>query len=76
LPDRLPLAGDPPGTPPIAARPDMPAAPAQVAGPPPKGVTVNIPPIEGLYHSLSWLRTIKGRGFHGGALDGLAGFYR
>ncbi len=76
FPDRLPLARDPLGTPPIAARPDMPAAPAQAAGPPPKGVTLNIPPIEGLYHGLTWLTTIKGRGFHGGALDALAGFYR
>jgi hypothetical protein len=73
---RSPLAGDPPGTPPIVARPDMPAEPQQVAGPPPKGVTVDIPPIDPLHHSLAWLRTIRRRGFHGDVLDGLAGFYR
>jgi cytosine/adenosine deaminase-related metal-dependent hydrolase len=71
-----PFAGDPPGTPPIVARPDMPAVPAQVAGPPPKGVTVKIPPIEPIHHSRDWLLTIERRGFHGGVLDGLAGFYR
>jgi hypothetical protein len=53
----------------------MPAAPAQVAGPPPEGVTVDIPPIESLYHDPTWLRRIKGRGFHGGILEGLGGFY-
>lgn len=75
VPARPALAGDPRGTPPIVARPDMPAVPAQVAGPPPEGVTVDIPPIEPLYHSRSWLATIKGRGFHGETLDSLAGFY-
>jgi cytosine/adenosine deaminase-related metal-dependent hydrolase len=76
VPERLPMAGDPAGTEPIVARPDMPALPAQLAGPPPKGVTVNIPAIQTLDHSASWLRIIKGRGFHSGALDALANFYR
>ncbi len=71
-PPRPALAGDPAGTPEIVARPDMPGGPALVAGPPPHGVKVNIPPLDPLYHSLTWLSTVKGRGFHGGVLDGLA----
>jgi cytosine/adenosine deaminase-related metal-dependent hydrolase len=69
-------AGDPPGTPPIVAKPDMPGGPQQTAGPPPAGQTVNIPAIEPLHHNPAWLATIRGRGFHAGALDRLAGFYR
>jgi hypothetical protein len=33
---------------------------------------VNVPPIDPLHHSSTWLATVKGRGFHGGALDQLA----
>jgi hypothetical protein len=69
------LAGDPPGTPPLAASLDMPGAPAQAAGPPPQGVTVDIPAAGRLYHDRDWLATIPGRGFHGGVLDGLAEFF-
>ena len=72
---RSELAGDPPGTPAIVVRPDMPGAPGEVAGPPPHGVTVTVPPLDPLYHSPAWLSTIKGRGFHGGVLDALAGFF-
>lgn len=68
--------GDPPGTPPIAVRLDMPGGPAASAGPPPKGQTVQIPPIEPIHHNPTWLRTIKGLGFHGGALDALAAAFR
>jgi 5-methylthioadenosine/S-adenosylhomocysteine deaminase len=64
-------SADPPGTPPIAIELDMPGAPQAVAGPPPKGRLVEIPPIEQVYHDPAWLGTIHGRGFHGGALDGL-----
>ncbi len=72
---RSPLAGDPPGTPPIEATPDLLAA-AHLTGPPPAGVTLTIEPLDPLYHSLTWLSSITGRGFHGGVLDGLAAFYR
>ncbi|HXM58323.1 MAG TPA: S41 family peptidase, partial [Candidatus Dormibacteraeota bacterium] len=73
---RPPLAGDPPGTPPIVAGLDMPGTPGEaVAGPPPPGVTVKVPPIDPPYTSRDWLATIPGRGFHGGVLNGLAAFY-
>ncbi len=65
-------SADPPGTPPIAIDLDMPGGPQAAAGPPPKGQVVDIPPIEAVYHNPAWLRTIHGKGFHGGALDGLA----
>jgi 5-methylthioadenosine/S-adenosylhomocysteine deaminase len=64
-------SADPPGTPPIAIALDMPGGGPETAGPPPKGQVVEIPPIEAVYHNPTWLRTIHGRGFHGGALDGL-----
>ena len=65
-------AGDPPGTPPMEVRLDMPGAVMEAAGPPPPGQTVNVPPIDTLHHGPTWLATLKGRGFHGGALDALA----
>jgi hypothetical protein len=64
-------SADPPGTPPIAIDLDMPGGPQAVAGPPPKGQLVDIPAIEPVYHNAAWLKTIHGRGFHDGALDGL-----
>ncbi len=67
---------DPPGTPPLVVRLDMPGAPDESAGPPPPGRTVSIPPIEPLHHNADWLASITGRGFHGGVLDDLARFYR
>jgi 5-methylthioadenosine/S-adenosylhomocysteine deaminase len=70
-----PLAGDPPGTPPLEATPDL-LAPVHLTGPPPPGVSLSIPPLDPLSHSPAWLSTIKGRGFHGGVLDGMEGFYR
>jgi 5-methylthioadenosine/S-adenosylhomocysteine deaminase len=66
---------DPPGTPPIVIDLDMPGGPQTVAGPPPKGQLVDIPPIEAVYHNQAWLRSIHGKGFHGGALDGLADLF-
>jgi len=67
---------DPPGTPPLAVELDMPGAPGESAGPPPRGTTVKIPPIEPLHHNDRWLRSIAGRGFHGSVLEGLGAFYR
>jgi 5-methylthioadenosine/S-adenosylhomocysteine deaminase len=71
-----PGAGDPEGTPPLVAVPDMPGAATEVAGPPPPGRTVTIPPIEPLHHDPAWFRSLRGRGFHGGVLDGLADLFR
>jgi cytosine/adenosine deaminase-related metal-dependent hydrolase len=68
--------GDPLGTPTLVARPDMPGGPAQAAGPPPVGQTVQIPALEPVFHGPTWLSGIIGRGFHGGALDDLASFYQ
>ena len=47
----------------------------QTAGPPREPGTVTVPPLDGLTHDKRWLATIPGRGFHGGALDGLADYY-
>jgi cytosine/adenosine deaminase-related metal-dependent hydrolase len=71
-----PPSVDPPGTPPIVIDLDMPGGPQSVAGPPPKGQLVDIPPIEAVYHSPTWLGSISGKGFHGGALDGLADLFK
>jgi cytosine/adenosine deaminase-related metal-dependent hydrolase len=68
--------GDPPGTPPIVVRLDMPGGPDATAGPPPEGQTVQIPPIEPLSHNPRWLASLADRGFHAGVLDGLRGFYQ
>ncbi|HET9444447.1 MAG TPA: hypothetical protein VFO65_14050 [Acidimicrobiales bacterium] len=71
-----PAAGDPPGAPELVVRLDMPGGPSETAGPPPKGRTVDVPPLEPLHHDRRWLKSLPGRAFHGGALDGLARFYR
>ncbi len=36
---------------------------------------IRIPPLPSLVHDAKFFRSIKGRGFHGGVLDGLAPFY-
>ncbi len=54
----------------------MPGGPGATAGPPPPGVTVDIPAIEPLHHGPRWLASLRGRGFHDGALDGLAALLR
>ncbi|MBA3338691.1 MAG: hypothetical protein H0T54_02895 [Geodermatophilaceae bacterium] len=74
--NRAASVGDPPGTPPMVVKLDMPGGPQASAGPPPKGQTVQIPPIEAVHHNAAWFKTIKGRGFHGGALDGLAAAFK
>ncbi|MDQ4038717.1 MAG: amidohydrolase family protein [Actinomycetota bacterium] len=75
-PKRASDVGDPPGTPPMVVKLDMPGGPQASAGPPPQGQTVQIPPIEPVFHNVTWLRTIRGRGFHGGALDTLAAAFQ
>ena len=37
---------------------------------------VVIPPLSSLVHDAKFFADIKGRGFHGGLLDGLKGFYQ
>ena len=69
-------SADPPGTPPLVVDLDMPGGPGEAAGPPPPGQTVDIAPIEPLHHDRRWLSSLKGRGFHGGLLDGMKSFYR
>ncbi len=71
-----PGSADPPGTPPLVVDLDMPGGPSESAGPPPPGQTVDIAPIEPLHHDTKWLASLRGRGFHGGILDGLRPFYR
>jgi hypothetical protein len=63
------------GPPPLELELDMPTGAGPTAGPPPPGHTVTVPPLDGLTHTAAWLRTIHGRGFHGGVLDGLAAYY-
>ena len=36
---------------------------------------IEIPPLPSLVHDAAFFKDIKGHGFHGGLLDGLAGFY-
>lgn len=69
------VSADPPGTPPIDVNPDMPGGPGTTAGPPPRGQVVDIPAIERIYHDTTWLKSIRGKGFHAGALDGLGALF-
>jgi 5-methylthioadenosine/S-adenosylhomocysteine deaminase len=74
--DKVPGSHDPAGTPPLAARLDMPGGSDEGrAGPPPPGQTVTIPPIEPVYHHPKWHASVRGRAFHDGLLDGLAAFW-
>jgi cytosine/adenosine deaminase-related metal-dependent hydrolase len=74
-PRRATRSFDPTGTAPMAVRLDMPGGPQEGAGPPPRGKTVKVPPIEPLHHDRRWVASITGRGFHGGVLDGLRRWY-
>jgi len=42
---------------------------------PAESVTIVIPPLPSLVHDAAFFKSIKGQGFHGGLLDGLAEFY-
>ena len=56
---------------------DMPSGDAMAfAGPPPKPEEVVVPPLPTLVHDKAFFADIRGRGFHGGLLDGLADFYK
>jgi cytosine/adenosine deaminase-related metal-dependent hydrolase len=55
---------------------DMPTGISGIAGALPKHPeNVVIPPLPTLVHDKTFFKSIKGRGFHGGLLDGLADFY-
>jgi hypothetical protein len=56
---------------------DMPSGDAMAfAGPPPEPAKVVIPTLPTLVHDNAFFADIHGHGFHGGLLDGLAGFYK
>jgi hypothetical protein len=55
---------------------DMPSGATPIAGDVSQhAANIVIPPLPTLVHDSAFFKSIKGRGFHGGLLDGLAGFY-
>ncbi len=64
------------GPTPLTITLDMPFGGGPTAGPPTDPESLIIPALESLSHTRQWLARIRDRGFHDGALDGLAGFYR
>ena len=54
---------------------DMPLGKVPIGGLPKDLGQVVVPPIQPLEHDAAFFASIKGRGFHGGLLDGLAEFY-
>ncbi len=54
---------------------DMPLGKLPIGGLPRDLGQIVVPPIQPLAHDDDFVKSIKGRGFHGGLLDGLAGFY-
>jgi hypothetical protein len=54
---------------------DMPLGRVPVGGLPKDLDDIVVPPIQPLDHDAAFFAAIKGRGFHGGLLDGLAAFY-
>ena len=65
---------DDPGAP-LRLALDMPTGVAPVGGLPKDLGDLVVPPLETLTHDAAWLRTVHGRGFHGGVLDGLTSYY-
>lgn len=56
---------------------DMPGGALPLAGDVSKHAEkIVIPPLPSLIHDASFFKAIRGRGFHGGLLDGLAAFYQ
>jgi cytosine/adenosine deaminase-related metal-dependent hydrolase len=62
--------------PPLRLALDMPTGRVPIGGLPKDLRQVRIPPLQPLAHDAAFLSSIRGRGFHGGLLDGLARFYR
>jgi hypothetical protein len=54
---------------------DMPTGLAPIGGLPKDLDDLVVPPLQSLTHDGDWLDSLVGRGFHGGVLDGLAGYY-
>lgn len=55
---------------------DMPTGAGAIAGDVSEhAAEIEIPALPSLVHDAAFFKAIKGRGFHGGLLDGLAGFY-
>jgi len=61
--------------PPLRLALDMPAGRVPIGGLPKDLGQINVPPLQPLAHDPAFFASISGRGFHGGLLDGLAGFY-
>jgi hypothetical protein len=56
---------------------DMPTGASMTfGGPPPNPADVVIPTLPTLVHDKAFFQSVHGRGFHGGLLDGLGGFYK
>ena len=55
---------------------DMPTGLSPVGGLPKDLSDLVVPPLATLTHDAPWLDSVAGRGFHGGVLDGLDGYYR
>jgi cytosine/adenosine deaminase-related metal-dependent hydrolase len=54
---------------------DMPLGRVPIGGLPKDLGDIRVPPLQPLEHDAAFFASIAGRGFHGGLLDGLAGFY-
>jgi cytosine/adenosine deaminase-related metal-dependent hydrolase len=65
-------AGDPP---PLRLALDMPTGRVPIGGLPKDLGKIKVPPLQPLAHDAGFFSSIHGRGFHGGLLDGLAGYY-
>ena len=73
---RSPNRGGPLPPSPLRLELDMPTG-VGPAGAEPEALTeIVVPPLAGLGNDADFLRSIVGRGYHGGLLDDLAGFYR
>jgi len=55
---------------------DMPTGLAPLGGLPKRLEDIVVPELAGVTHDAAFLHSITGRGYHGGLLDDLAGFYR
>jgi len=55
---------------------DMPTGLAPLGGLPKRLEDIVVPELAGVTHDAAFLHSIPGRGYHGGLLDDLAGFYR
>ncbi len=63
------------GVPPLRLALDMPTGRVPIGGLPKDLGQIHVPPLQPLAHDAAFFAAIRGRGFHGGVLDGLAGFY-